>query len=330
MAKSALSAALLFSTMISIGCGGVPAVQAASTSKQQLEAGGTINLPAGMIEISCADQAVITKSTKIIGAGFNETILRDSCSTGDTITADLTNPITVSISDVQISHVTANGSALRAIGGIQVPPPPTPIAAYMPLSARTLTLTSVELNSAANCLVTEGNWLLFIYRSRIRNCSNDGAQLASFGVTLHDNWFQENGHNGVTFLGSGFCASCIGNEYIGNKVHGLEYRCTGICDAFHNNEYVDSNGDVGLVTSGIRQLTYNNGWIGTNTGGGAIIGDGASLGIRIVGTTFANNFGNALTVTQTAGPLRIQGNSSSLQHSACDASINGVCANLNQ
>lgn len=81
--------------------------------------------------------------------------------------------------------------------------------------------------------------------------------------------------------------------------------------------------------SGVRDLTFNDGWIGSNQGGGAIVGD-TLLGTVIAGNTFTKNFGPNLRATQVAGPLHISGNVSSLPHNPCDAQINGgQCFDLN-
>jgi len=58
---------------------------------------------------------------------------------------------------------------------------------------------------------------------------------------------------------AGFCASCNGNEYWLNHGHGLVYAVTGISDARHVGEYVDSNGDIGMVVNGVRDFTFNDG-----------------------------------------------------------------------
>jgi hypothetical protein len=46
---------------------------------------------------------------------------------------------------------------------------------------------------------------------------------------------------------------------------------------------IDSNGDVGMVVNGVRDFTFNDGWIGTNQRGGAIIGD------SVIGTVISGN-----------------------------------------
>ncbi len=102
-------------------CGTSRTVLAAASLQSQFAAGGNISLPAGTIEIGCGAQLTITKTAKVVGAGRNQTILKDTCATGDTLTVDLTSPITVTIEDMQISHVTSSGTALRAKGGIAQP-----------------------------------------------------------------------------------------------------------------------------------------------------------------------------------------------------------------
>ena len=328
--KSTIFALLFFC----IGCAGgsMFSVQAASTLQQQVAAGGTINLPAGTINIDCAGQLAIGKSTSIIGAGRDLTILHDTCATGDTVSVDLTNPANVRIEELAIVH-DGGASAVRLTGGNH---------GFIPIIKRILRLSNVELSGAANCLMSDGFNQLMIERSNLIHCSNDGAQIASFGVTLHDNWFGENGRNGVTFTDSpgsvtdefgnhlaGFCSSCSGNEYWHNKSHGLVYQVTGVADARHIGEYLDSNGDVGMVINGVRDFAFNSGWIGSNQHGGAIIGD-TVIGTAIVGNTFTVNFGPNLVVTQTSGPLHISGNVSSMPQDPCDARINGApCVSLN-
>jgi hypothetical protein len=312
-----------------VGCAGGH-VHAATTLQQQVAAGGAINLPAGTINIDCAGQLTINKSTAIIGAGRDLTILHDTCPTGDTVFVDVTNPANVRLEELTIVH-DGGASVVHLIGGHH---------GEVEIIHRMLRLSSVELSGATNCLVSDGLNQLFIEKSNLLNCSQDGAQIASFGVTLHDSWFGTNGRNGVTFIDSsvvdengthfaGFCSSCFGNEFWLNKGHGLVYQVTNVADARHVGDYIDSNGDVGMVVNGVRDFTFNDGWIGTNQGGGAIIGDSV-VGTVIVGNTFTNNFGPTLRTTQTTGPLRISGNSSSLTHDPCDGQINGgACFDLN-
>jgi hypothetical protein len=311
------------------GCTG--GVQAGSTLQGQVAQGGTINLPAGTIEIDCSGQLAIALSTSLIGAGRDLTILHDTCPTGDTISVNLTNPATVRIEELAIVHDGGN-SAVHLVGGDH---------GYVAIIKRILRLSNVDLSGSTNCLVSDGLNQLFVEKSNLLHCSQDGAQISSFGVTLHDNWFGENGRNGVTFVDStvidelgghqaGFCASCFGNEYWHNKGHGLVYQIiTGIADARHIGDYVDSNGDVGMVVHGARDFSFNNGWIGSNRGGGAIVGD-ATVGTVLVGNTFTVNFGPNLVVTETSGPLRVTGNASSLLQDPCDAKINGTCLDLNK
>jgi hypothetical protein len=312
-----------------VGCAGGN-VHAASTLQQQIAAGGTVNLPAGTINIDCAGQLAIKKSTAIIGAGRDMTILHDTCPTGDTVFVDVTNPANVRLEELTIVH-DGGATVVHLIGGHH---------GEVEIIHRILRLSNVELSGATNCLVSDGLNQLFIEKSNLLNCSQDGAQIASFGVTLHDSWFGTNGRNGVTFVDSnvvdengthfaGFCASCLGNEFWLNKGHGLVYQVTNVADARHVGDYIDSNGDVGMVVNGVRDFTFNDGWIGTNQGGGAIIGDSV-IGTVISGNTFTNNFGPTLRATQTTGPLRISGNSSSLTHDPCDGQINGgPCFDLN-
>jgi hypothetical protein len=312
------------------GCsGGSFPVHAASTLQQQIAAGGTIALPAGTIEIDCASQLVISKTTAIIGAGRDLTILHDACPNGDTLFVDLTQPANVRIEELAIVHDGGN-SAVHLIGGNH---------GYVAVIKRILRLSNVELSGATNCLVSDGLNQLFVEKSNLLHCSQDGAQIGSFGVTLHDNWFGENGRNGATFVDSsvtdelgvhfaGFCASCSGNEYWHNKAHGLVYSVTGIADARHIGDYVDSNGDVGMVVHGVRDFTFNSGWIGSNQVGGAVIDD-TQIGTDIVGNTFTTNFGPNLVVTETSGPLHVSGNVSSLPQNPCDARINGTCIDMN-
>jgi hypothetical protein len=323
-------AALLALVLLVSGCGNGSIVHAAPTLQQQVAAGGTITLPPGTFNIGCTSQLSINKTTALIGAGRDLTVLHDICPTGDTVTVDLTNPANVRIEELTIVHDGGN-SAVRLFGGN---------AGEVPIIRRVLRIANAELTGATNCLVTDGLNQLFVEKSNILNCSQDGAQIASFGVTLHDNWFGKNGRNGVTFMDgtamdensirySGFCASCFGNEYWLNKSHGLVYSVTNVADPRHVGEYIDSNGDVGLVVSGVRDFTFNDSWIGTNQGGGAIVAD-TQVGTVITGNTWTNNFGPTLIVTETSGPLRVSGNSSSLTHDPCDLKINGAaCADLN-
>jgi hypothetical protein len=315
-----------------VGCAGghMPLVHAASSLQQQVAQGGTITLPAGTITIDCAGQLTIAKSTAIIGAGRDVTILHDTCPTGDTVFVDLTTPANVRLEELSVVHDGGN-SAVHLIGGNH---------GFVEIIHRILRLSNVELSGATNCLVADGLNQLFIEKSNLLHCAQDGAQISSFGVTFHDNWFGENGRNGVTFVDSavideqgthfaGFCASCFGNEYWHNKGHGLVYQVTNVADARHVGEYIDSNGDVGMVVNGVRDFTFNDSWIGTNQGGGAIVGD-TVVGTVIAGNTFTNNFGPNLKATQSAGPLRVSGNSSSLLHDPCDGQINGgPCFDLN-
>jgi hypothetical protein len=310
-------ALLLFS-----GCGGrVVSADSQPALKDLVMAGGTILLPSGTFDINCDGQLVISRATTLSGQGRGITVLNDMCATGDTVFVDLTNPAIVRIENLTIIHAAASGTAVRLAGGTQ---------GEVPIVRRVLKLSSVELGGARDCLVSEGQNLLFVQESIILGCGNDGAQIGSFGVTFHDNWFGKNGRNGVTFVGSGFCAACTGNEYWLNHGHGLVYDVTGISDPRHVGDYIDSNGDVGLVVSGVRDFTFANGWIGTNQNGGAVIGD-TTIGAVVVGNTFTNNFGPNLMVTATSGPLHITGNVSSLPHDPCDASINGApCVSLNK
>lgn len=326
MRYTAILALVLFIPGCSVG----PIVHAAPTLQQQVAAGGTITLPPGSFAIDCSLQLTINKTTALIGAGRDQTTLHDTCPSGDTITVDLTNPANVRIEELTIVHDGGN-SVVRLLGGN---------AGEVPIIRRILRVANVELTGSTNCLVSDGLNQLFIEKSNLLNCSQDGAQIASFGVTLHDNWFGKNGRNGVTFLDgtatdenglqySGFCSSCFGNEYWLNKGHGLVYNVTHVADPRHVGEYIDSNGDVGLVVNGVRDFTFNDSWIGTNQGGGAIVGN-TQIGTVIVGNTWTNNFGPTLIVTETAGPLRVSGNVSSLTHDPCDLKINGgACTNMN-
>ena len=92
-----------------IGCIGdrVSSVQAGSSLQQQVSQGGTITLPAGTINIDCSDQFTIAKSTTIIGAGRDLTILHDICPNGDTILVDLTNPANVRLEGWRLSMTAA-------------------------------------------------------------------------------------------------------------------------------------------------------------------------------------------------------------------------------
>ena len=332
--KAKITASFCFLLIILAGCGRgtLTTVQAASAPilQQQAAAGGIITLSAETIEIGCGQQLTITKPTKIIGVGREGSIIHDSCPTGDTITVDLTNFNSVEIDGVGIVHDGGN-SVIRAFGGNQ---------GAAPLNRRTLHIVKSQLSGATNCLVTDGLNLVFVEYSQIINCIQDGARIASFSVTLQDNWIGQNGGNGVSFIDgtatdengihySGFCAPCTGNNFWLNKGHGIVYNVTGISDPRHIGDEIDSNGDVGLVASGVRDFTFNDGWIGTNQGGGMNVGP-TSIGTTINGNTFTNNFGPNLQVNQTStAPLRIQGNTSSLPHNPCDANINGTCTSLN-
>jgi|SRR4051812_5434557 hypothetical protein len=299
-----------------VGCGN-RVLAAGIPLQRQVAQGGLISLRPGITNIDCGSQLTITRTTTLVGQGRDVTILNDSCPTGDTIFVDLSNSAVVEIKDLSITHVA--GDDIRLIGGTQC---------CDAVVKRVLRLQSVDLAGATNCLVTDGLNLLFMERSFIHACINDGAQIASFGVTLHDNWIGQNGHNGATFMGGGFCSSCVGNEYWLNAAHGLVYEATAISDPRHIGEYIDSNGDVGLVVNGVRDFTFNDGWIGSNQNGGAIIGD-TQLGTVLTGNTFTNNAGPSLILTQTTGPFRITSNVSSLKHSTCDAKLNGTCLDLN-
>jgi hypothetical protein len=324
--------AMLLLCVVAAGCSGgsIGSVQAAATLQQLVAQGGTINLAAGTIEIDCAGQLAIAKSTSIIGAGRDLTILHDTCATGDTVLVDLTNPANVRLEELAIVH-DGGASAVHLIGGNH---------GFTEILHRVLRLSNVELSGATNCLVSDGLNQLFIEKSNLLHCSQDGALISSFGVTLHDNWFGENGRNGVTFVDSavidelgehwaGFCESCSQNNYWHNKGHGLVYNVTNISDARHIGDVVDSNGDVGMVVHGVRDLTFNDGWFGSNRGGGAIVDD-TVIGTVIVGNTFTVNFGPNLVVTETSGPLRISANASSMPQDPCDAKINGTCVDLNK
>lgn len=324
------AAALLCVLSIILGCGGsIQVAQAASTLQQQVATGGTVMLPAGTITIDCSGQLAISKTTSLIGAGRDLTILHDTCPSGDTIAVDLTNPANVRIEELTINHDGGN-SDVRAFGGDQ---------GAVPVLKRTLRINSVELTGATNCLVTDGLNQMFLEKSNILHCLQDGAQIASFSVTMRDNWFGENGRNGVSFVDgtahdengvrySGFCAPCSGNQYWHNKGHGLVYNVTGISDPRHVQDEIDSNGDVGMVVNGVRVFTFNDSWIGTNQNGGMTVGDTA-IGTVIIGNTFTNNFGPNIVVRESSGPLRVTGNTSSAPHDPCDANINGTCVSLN-
>jgi len=308
-------------TLVVSGCGGDRVhADITPTLQQQVSVGGTIALPSGTINVDCSGQVVISKTTTLFGQGRGLTIINDTCPTGDTFLVDLTKPATVVIKDLTIVHSTNSGTALRLTGGT--------LGAEAILD-RVLRLSSIDLKSAFNCLVSDGQNLLFVEKSYVLGCANDGAQIGSFGVTLRDNWFGENVRNGVTFVGAGFCAACNGNEYWLNHGHGLVYAVTGIADARHVGDYVDSNDDIGMVVNGVRDFTFNDGWVGSNGNGGAVVGD-TVIGTIIVGNTFTNNTGPSLTVTETSGPLRVSGNVSSLKRGPpCDAKINGTCVDLN-
>lgn len=318
--------------LVIAGCGGslVPIVHAGiSPIKAELEAGGTINLPAGVVNMTCADEAVITKSSKIIGAGRNETILNDSCTNSTaTIAVNLTNPITVQIEDLQINHV--GGPDIQSSGGVSNPG--AVIADYVPMLDHELRIVSVKMtgSAATACLVTDGLNLFFLERSIIVKCSNDGAQIGSFGVNMHDNWFAQNGRNGVTFVGSGFCGTCSGNEYFFNTGNGVEYAVTGASDPRHVADFADSNQGFGVVVNGVRDFSWNAGWIGNNTLGGVNIADTGSMGTSIVGTTFANDFGTDLIVTKINGPLHVKAYNAMPQYTGCNALIAQVCTDLNK
>lgn len=333
MAKASLAFLRLLALTLFIGCSGnmAPTVHAGtSTLKQQLEAGGNVDLGAGIITVSCADEAVITKSTHIRGAGRNDTILQDNCSSGaPTIGVDLTHPITVAIEDLQINHV--GGPDVKLSGGASNPG--AVLADYVPMLDHELRLMSLKLTGTSSdaCLVTDGLNLLFVEHTIIARCSHDGAQIGSFGVNLHDNWFAQNGHNGVTFVGGGFCGSCTGNEYFFNAANGLEYANTATADPRHVGDFADSNGGFGVMVNGVRDFAFNAGWIGNNQAGGASIGNTGILGTSLVGTTFANDFATDLTVTTKTGPLRTTGTYSAFpQYTGCNALIAGSCADLNQ
>jgi hypothetical protein len=300
-----------------------------TTWKSVVANGGIVALPAGTVDLDCNSQWVITKSTIVAGTGRDVTVIKDSCATGDSILVDVTNPADVQFHNVKIDS--AAQVAIRLKGGV---------LGYSEVMRRRLTLEKVDVTGAANCIVTDGLNAFTMRDSTILHCKNDGAQISSFGVTLHDNWFGDNGRNGVTFLDSavidgdgqrmaGFCASCMGNEFWHNKAHGLVYDISaGIADARHVGDYVDSNGDIGAVISGVRDFSFTSGWVGSNKNGGMTVGP-TQLGTVVTGTHFVTNFGINLTATKGSGPLRIQGNASSLQQNPCDASINGVCVSLN-
>lgn len=314
--------AILCALFLNSGCRDrIVSADVQSTLKALVAAGGAIQLPAGTIEINCDSQLVISRTTTLSGQGRGTTVLNDSCPTGDTVFVDLTNPAIVRVENLTIIHAAGSGTAVQLAGGTQ---------GEVPIVRRVLKLSSVELSGARDCLVSEGQNLLFVQESVILGCANDGAQIGSFGVTFHDNWFGKNGRNGVTFVGSGFCAACTGNEYWLNQGHGLVYDVTGVSDPRHVGDYIDSNGDVGLVVTGVRDFAFANGWIGTNQNGGAVIGD-TTIGAVLTGNTFTNNFGPNLIVTAVVGPLHVTGNVSSLPHHACDVSINGApCTSLNK
>jgi hypothetical protein len=285
--------------------------------RQEAAGGGIINLPAGTINIDCNNELTITRTTTLAGQGRDVTILNDTCAAGSTILVNLADPAVVEIKNLGITH--SAGTDVQLTGGTHC---------CDAIVRRTLRLESVDLQGASNCLESDGQNLLFVENSFIHACTNDGAQIGSFGVTLHDNWIGQNGHNGVTFVGAGFCSACTGNEYWLNGAHGLDYEVTATADPRHIGDYIDSNGDVGLVVNGVRDFTFNDGWIGSNQNGGAIIGD-TQIGTVLVGNTFTNNLGPSLILTETSGPYRVSGNVSSLQHASCDALINGNCVNLN-
>jgi hypothetical protein len=291
---------------------------AAPSLAQQVSLGGIVNLPAGTITLDCSNQFAISKGTIIQGQGRGVTIINDTCPTGDTFNLDLSAPGTmVKVLDLTVIHNTTIGTVLNISGdgGKQSPAP-------------TVVVSSVDFSQAQNCITTSGLNLFFLEKSIVRGCGSDGARISSFGVTLHDNWFEFNGGNGVSFVGAGFCASCFGNEYNSNFGHGFVYDSSEVADARHINEYVDSNGDVGVVVRGARDFTFNNGWVGTNRNGGMIVGDTA-LGTALVGNTFTNNFGPNLVVDQSSSPLRLAGNLSSMPHDKCDVRVNGICKSMN-
>jgi hypothetical protein len=269
--------------------------------------------------LDCSSQFSIARGTIVQGQGRGVTIINDVCPSGNTFTVDLSAPGTaVKIQDLTVTHNTATGTVLSisGSGGKQSPAP-------------TVVVSSVDFSQAQNCIVTTGLNLFFLEKSIVRGCGGDGANINSFGVTLHDNWFEFNQGNGVSFVGSGFCASCFGNEYNSNAGHGFIYNNSDGADGRHTNEYVDSNGDVGVVVHGARDFTFNNGWVGSNRGGGMVIGD-TEIGTSLVGNTFTNNFGPNLIVEQRSSPLRLSGNLSSNPHDPCDSEINGRCTSMNQ
>jgi hypothetical protein len=315
------------------GCGRnlIPTVHAgASTIKSQLEAGGLVNLAPGTYTMGCADEALITKSSHIVGNSRNDTVLLDTCTNGSpTLSVDLTNSITVTIESIQINHVGGAGIALH--GGVYNPG--GVLVDYLPMLDHELRIVSAKLTGGGStpCLTTEGLNLFFMERSIVVGCGGDGAEIGSFGVNLTNNWFAHNGHNGVTFVGAGFCGTCIGNQYFYNAGNGVEYANTATADPRHVADFADSNGGFGLVVNGVRDFGWNAGWIGNNTAGGALVGSTGLMGTSIVGTTFANNFGTDLKVNTQAGPLRTTGSySANPQFSGCNALIAGACVNLNQ
>lgn len=319
MLRVMVAAGLLLPNALLLSCSSSSpkTVLAAPSLQSEAAAGGTITLPAGTINIDCNSQLTITQNATLIGQGRTLTVLNDTCAAGSTILVNMATPAIVELRNLGIIH--SGGPGVTLTGGTQF---------GAPFIERVLRLESVDLQGSPNCLQTDGYNLLFVEESYIHGCTNDGAQIASFAVTFHDNWFSLNGHNGVTFTGAGFCAACTGNEYWSNGGHGIDYEITGTADARHIGDYIDSNGDVGLVVNGVRDFTFNDGWIGTNQNGGAVI-NSTQIGTVLVGNIFTNNMGPSLTLTQTVGPFRVSGNVDSLEHVSCNATINGKCVDLN-
>ena len=175
MLKPILAVGMLVASGISVSCSS--RVLAGPTLQQEAAAGGIINLPAGTININCSSELTITESATLTGQGRGVTILNDTCPTGNTIFVNLANPAVVEIRDLGITH--SGGTDVQLTGGTQC---------CDAIVKRVLKLESVNLQGAPNCLQSAGQNLLFVEESFVHACTNDGAQIGSFGVTLHHNW----------------------------------------------------------------------------------------------------------------------------------------------
>ena len=289
-------------------------------------------LPAGTLNLDCTSHIVIKRDVVVQGQGFGTTVIRDACPDGDTIVIQSADA-TVTLENLRITRAApaTAGSGLHWIGNST--------SWYNAPDAGRLFLRKLWVDMSYNCIVAEGrSAILFIEQSIVEHCVNDGGQFSTWASTLHDNWFQFNGGNGVSFL-DGFPQSSTGNEFYFNGGHGVYYKNPSGGNAWHVGDYIDSNRASGLYAEGLTTFVFNDGWIGSNGIAKGTWDDGINNslpGIEVYGVSYATTF-NGNMITNNHGPgvvmknmnqVRAVGNNSAYNLGGCD-SINGSCFNLN-